>query len=133
MCDDYINELRMNSEEAEQFFAHILAFTMNPGKVHKKIEEKEEGIVIVDVRKHEVYKYGHIPGAISIPKEELENRLNELSRNNIHIVYTYDPYCSLAVKACLFLARNGFPAVKMKGGYDAWANYYKYEIEKSEA
>ena len=131
--DDYIKEVTKNAERAEHFFADYLAYTLGPVELKEKIKIKEklheEGeLVILDVRRHDDYKKGHIEGAVSIPKEELEDRMNELSRNNLHIVYCYNAFCHLGARACLFLARNGFEAMELCGGYDTWANDFKFPV-----
>lgn len=43
--------------------------------------------VFVDVRGDEYYAQAHIPGALSIPLEDLVNRLNELDPNSWIITY----------------------------------------------
>ena len=42
---------------------------------------------IVDVRSKDSYDQGHIPGALSIPENELAGRLNELNPNDWIITY----------------------------------------------
>ncbi len=43
--------------------------------------------VFVDVRGDDSYNSGHIPGALSIAEEELENRFSELDPNDWIITY----------------------------------------------
>jgi len=43
--------------------------------------------VIVDVRSLDTYRSEHVKGALSIPIDELESRLNELPRNKMIITY----------------------------------------------
>lgn len=43
--------------------------------------------VFVDVRDGDSYTAGHIPGALSMPLTELENRLGELNRSDWVITY----------------------------------------------
>ena len=43
--------------------------------------------VFVDVRDKESYETGHIPGAMSIPLREIEERMNELNPNDWLILY----------------------------------------------
>jgi len=44
-------------------------------------------IVIVDVRNKEAFDEGHIPGAVSIPWEEIEGRYTELPQDKEIITY----------------------------------------------
>ena len=48
------------------------------------------GVLVVDVRPREVYDRGHIPGAVSIPLDDLEAHLDRLAREKRPIV----TYCS---------------------------------------
>lgn len=43
--------------------------------------------VFVDVRGDDLYNTGHIPGALSIAEEEMENRFTELDPNDWIITY----------------------------------------------
>lgn len=54
-----------------------------------EIMEQNEGYVILDVRTHEEYKEGHIPNAICIPNEMIdESVINELpDKNQLILIY----------------------------------------------
>ena len=43
--------------------------------------------VFIDARPKASYDAGHIPGALSIPADELQNRLGELKKNDWIITY----------------------------------------------
>ncbi len=47
-------------------------------------------IVVLDVRSHEAYLQGHIPGAISIPLQSIESHAEEFKKSTKPIV----AYCS---------------------------------------
>ena len=47
----------------------------------------EPEMVILDVRTPSEYEDAHIEGAINIPVEEIVDRLNELSANDVILVY----------------------------------------------
>ncbi len=44
-------------------------------------------VVFVDVRDRDAYQRGHIPGALALPLDELENRLGELDKQQWIIAY----------------------------------------------
>lgn len=125
---DYIDEIRRNSEVAESFFAEKLAFTLGPVELKNMMEAKK--VKLIDVRRKEDYDEGHIPEAISIPKDELKARLGELSQNDVHVVYCYNQQCHLGAAAALNLAREGYPAMELDGGFDVWANDFEFEVVK---
>jgi len=51
---------------------------------------------VLDVRPAEEYRAGHLAGAISIPLDELQDRLAELPRDQEIIAYCRGPYCVFA-------------------------------------
>jgi len=68
------------------------------------------------VRPKEEYIAGHIPGAISIPLEELQLRLADLPRNQEIVAYCRGPYCVLSIQAVELLRARGFTAVRLAEG-----------------
>jgi rhodanese-related sulfurtransferase/DNA-binding transcriptional ArsR family regulator len=75
---------------------------------------------LLDVRPGEEYRAGHIPGALSVPLDELEQRLAELPRDGEVVAYCRGPYCVLAVEAVRLLRRHGFNAVRLEEGVPEW-------------
>ena len=64
-----------------------------------KSRMKSGAVVLVDVRPAKEYEAGHIPGAISIPHDELEGRLRELPKDQEVVAYCRGPYCVFADQA----------------------------------
>ena len=50
------------------------------------------------------YEIGHIPGAISMPYEEIKDRMKELNKDDLHVIYCYNNYCHLGARAAFLLA-----------------------------
>ncbi|MEO8036912.1 MAG: metalloregulator ArsR/SmtB family transcription factor, partial [Acidobacteriota bacterium] len=61
--------------------------------------------VLIDVRPREEYVAGHLPGALSVPLDELGTRLKELGKDREVVAYCRGPYCMLSSDAVLLLAR----------------------------
>ena len=94
---------------------------MEPVNRDSLIQRVKEGTVIVlDVRPTEEYQAGHIPGAISIPLKELEQRLSVLPQDREIVAYCRGPYCVLAVQAVQMLRAKGFHAFRMEDGVQDW-------------
>lgn len=77
-----------------------------------------EGI-IVDIRSTEKYNDNHILNAIHIPKDQLI--INPKKYLNFSTTYYF--YCqhgSKSIQLCMFLQKQGYKAVNIKGGYEAW-------------
>lgn len=77
-------------------------------------------LIILDVRPQLEYKQGHIPGARSIPIEELENRLSELPKEQEIVAYCRGPYCVFADEAVELLSKHGHQVRRMQEGYPDW-------------
>ncbi len=77
-------------------------------------------VIVLDVRPREEYRAGHIPGAVSIPLAELEERLAELPRDREIVAYCRGPYCVLSVRAVELLRAKGFRAVRLAEGPPDW-------------
>jgi len=85
----------------------------------KEMIDIDPSLVILDVRTEEEYAKGHIEGAINIPLEELEQRLDELDRERAILVYCWSGVRS--ERACEMLIESGFRKVyNMEGGISAW-------------
>jgi rhodanese-related sulfurtransferase len=81
---------------------------------------QEGEVTVLDVRPTTEFESGHIPGATSVPVEELEQRLSEIPRDQPVVAYCRGPYCVLAVEAVELLRRHGFSARRMKDGFPEW-------------
>lgn len=125
---EYIDKIRRDVETAERFFAEKLAFTLGPVELTKMMEGKK--VKVIDVRRKDDYDEGHIPGAISIPKEELPEAFSSLSQNDIHVIYCYNQQCHLGAAAALRLAKNGFPVMELDGGFQVWSEVFGFDVEK---
>jgi rhodanese-related sulfurtransferase/DNA-binding transcriptional ArsR family regulator len=88
------------------------------GELKRRI--KEGSIVVLDVRPATEYESGHIAGARSIPIDELSNRLKELPKSKTIVAYCRGPYCVFADEAMSLLAKRGFKALRLEGGFPDW-------------
>jgi rhodanese-related sulfurtransferase len=77
-------------------------------------------VVVLDVRPSDEYVAGHIPGAVSIPVDELESRLAELATSKELVAYCRGPYCVFAPQAVRLLRAHGFKARRLEEGVTEW-------------
>ncbi len=75
---------------------------------------------IIDLRKNEHYKAGHIPGAVNIRANELlpSKKLAYLPKNKPIVLYCYKGYTSVATTA--YLRVLGYDAYSLKFGYHSF-------------
>lgn len=126
--DEKLKDLREDSKEAVKFFTKIMAFTVGPAELKDMLENNNIGIL--DVRDKQDYLEGHIPNAVSIPRAELDNRYEELSKEKTYVVYCYNQQCHLGACACRFLATKDYKVVHLDGGYKVWTEDFQYAVTK---
>jgi rhodanese-related sulfurtransferase/DNA-binding MarR family transcriptional regulator len=79
-----------------------------------------DGLVVLDVRPAVEYQAGHLPGAVSIPVEELRRRLAELPGDREIVAYCRGPYCAFAHEAVALLRGEGLSARRLEDGLPEW-------------
>jgi rhodanese-related sulfurtransferase len=77
-------------------------------------------VTVLDVRPEAEFAAGHIPGAISIPVEQLRRRLAELPEDTEVVAYCRGPYCVFAHDAVRLLKASGRHARRLAGGMPEW-------------
>jgi rhodanese-related sulfurtransferase/DNA-binding transcriptional ArsR family regulator len=77
-------------------------------------------VTVLDVRPGAEFAAGHIPGAVSIPIEELPGRLAELPDDVEIVAYCRGAYCAFAHEAVRLLTRRGRQAVRLAEGMLEW-------------
>ena len=77
-------------------------------------------VVILDVRPRAEFLAGHIPGALSVPLDQLDEALARLPRRAQIVAYCRGPYCVLAPQAVERLRSKGFTARRLADGMPEW-------------
>jgi len=77
-------------------------------------------VVLLDVRPAVEFEAGHIPGARSIPIDELAGRIDELPPGQEIAAYCRGRYCVFADDAVRLLAARGFRARRLLAGVRDW-------------
>ena len=85
----------------------------------KKMMESEKTIV-VDVRTLEEYNEGHIPNAVSIPLETIENEAEAKLKNKDDLILVYCRSGRRSREAALKLIEKGYTNVIDFGGIKDW-------------
>ncbi|MCP5142008.1 MAG: metalloregulator ArsR/SmtB family transcription factor [Zoogloeaceae bacterium] len=107
--DRIVSAYRSLQEQMEPIGAAELLARLKDGKV-----------TLLDVRPHEEYEAGHVPGAINIPLAELESRIHELDPKCEVVAYCRGYFCLLADDAVTRLRRNGLNARRLSSGFPKW-------------
>lgn len=109
----YLRKASASETKEEVKFPH----TINNQELQQKIESGEK-LNILDVREPAEYAFGRIPGAISLPLGELEEKLSSLNPDDEYVVV-----CRTGNRsdiACQMLADKGFKVKNALPGMSGW-------------
>jgi rhodanese-related sulfurtransferase/DNA-binding transcriptional ArsR family regulator len=81
---------------------------------------RSKKVVILDTRPASEYVAGHIAGAISVPVDDLQRRLQQLTKGKEYVAYCRGPYCVYADRAVELLRANGRRARRLLDGFPEW-------------
>jgi len=77
-------------------------------------------VIVLDVRPPAEYAAGHIPGARSVPPDEVLGQLGGLSTDTEIVAYCRGRYCVYADEAVRELSRHGYRARRLEDGFPEW-------------
>lgn len=87
-------------------------------------ERLERGdVLLIDVRPEAEYVAGHLPGAVSVPPDQLElvdDLLQNIPDDRDVVAYCRGPYCVFADDAVRHLSARGRRAVRLQEGFPEW-------------
>ena len=86
----------------------------------QRIMEREEGYVIVDVRREDEFLSGHIPGAILIPNESIEDTPPAQLPDRDQLILIYCRSGNRSKQASQKLANMGYTNICEFGGINTW-------------
>lgn len=124
---DLLDALRLVAErhvaEVEKLVNTYLTVkdSLEPIPRTELLERARDGLVtVIDVRPPEEYAAGHVPGAVNIPLNQLESKLNELGEHKEIVAYCRGPHCILAFDAVARLREKGLTARRLEDGFPEW-------------
>jgi rhodanese-related sulfurtransferase len=82
--------------------------------------ERDPRPLVLDVRPAAEFLSGHIPGAVSVPPDELAPRLRRLPRADDVVAYCRGSFCVFADDAVRALRESGRRAVRLEDGFPEW-------------
>jgi rhodanese-related sulfurtransferase/DNA-binding transcriptional ArsR family regulator len=94
---------------------------LEPVPADEVLARARKGLVtVLDVRPPEEYAAGHLPGAINVPVERLEDYLGRLPKKREVIAYCRGPYCLMSFEAVAALRKRGWKARRLEEGFPEW-------------
>ena len=119
--------------EAASHFSRKLAFETDCADVHAAMRGGAQDFVLLDVRDTAAYAMGHVPGALTLPHEDITaERMMAWPHDMLFVVYCAGPHSNGADKAACKLARLGRPVKVMIGGITGWSDQgFPFEVTQS--
>ena len=103
---------------------------MSMEEVQNRIQSDKPDILLLDVRERNAFEQEHIPGAMLIPRGQLELRVNEQLPDPTQRIVVYCDYGRISTLAAATLREMGFDrAVALDGGIEGWKEA-SYPLEK---
>ena len=98
---------------------NVLSGLCSPVQWSEVAAYQDRGYELIDVRTTEEFDTGHMPGARSLPLDQLRERADEVSAKDLVVT------CQVGVRghtATLLLGELGFNVKNLDGGYQTWAH-----------
>lgn len=109
------------SHRAIAHFQSALEFETDCWDVNASMRAGAKDFVLLDVRSHELYARGHVPGALSLPHGKIvASKMAEWPADTLFVVYCAGPHCNGAHRGAIRLAQLGRPVKLMIGGITGW-------------
>jgi rhodanese-related sulfurtransferase/DNA-binding transcriptional ArsR family regulator len=102
----------------EEFAVPGAENTLALAELERRLEKGS--VTLIDVRPALEYASGHLPGAISVPPDEVAQRIEHLPRDRTVVAYCRGAYCLFADEAVAYLRQNGFDAYRLDVGWPEW-------------
>jgi rhodanese-related sulfurtransferase len=81
---------------------------------------QRRNVVVIDVRPSAEYAAGHIPGARSVPPDEVRRHLRTIPKDKEIVAYCRGPFCVYADDVVRSLQRRGVRARRLEDGFPEW-------------
>ena len=90
-------------------------------ELSSRLEAAPEELIVLDVRERDAYEQGHIPGAVLLPRGQLELRVNQDLPDPTRRIVVCCEFGRISTLAAATLREMGFRrAVALDGGIKAW-------------
>ncbi len=100
--------------------AAIVPF-MSLAELRASLDAPRTGLMVLDVRERDAYQSGHIPGAVHLPRGQLELRVNDELKDPTQRILVCCEFGRISTLAAATLRTMGFQgAVALDGGMKAW-------------
>jgi len=124
---DHLTEALRTNRSGGKTVAQLLAEAsreiafMSMDEVRDRVERGDRDLVLLDVREKEQFVAGHLPGAMHVPRGQLELRVDKELPDPGARILTYCQLGKVSTLAAATLRAMGYTrAVALDGGYADW-------------
>ncbi len=101
-------------------FENKLKFEIDSWDVNQAMEKKSK-MIVIDARSEEAYENEHIPQAISLHHQIMdEQNTVHLDKDFLYVTYCDGIGCNASTKGALKMTKLGFRTKELLGGLDWW-------------
>ena len=128
--DEVVELLKMIRQISERQLADVSRLVdtyltikdqLEPVQRDELLERVRQGLVtVIDVRPEDEYAAGHLPGAINVPPDELQQRLQNIDPDREVVAYCRGPHCVYSYDAVEMLREKGLKASRLEDGFPEW-------------
>jgi rhodanese-related sulfurtransferase len=93
--------------------------TMTRAELAERLRRQPRPVVL-DVRPAAEFQAGHVPGALSVPPDQLAGTMTRLPNDSDVVAYCRGPFCIYADDAVRALRTRGHQAVRLEDGFPEW-------------
>lgn len=102
------------------YFQSKLDYEMDPFDLFTAME-KGKDVIPLDTRKSGAYEKEHIPGAISIPHRDMDEKsTSRLDKTKTYACYCKGVGCNASTWGALKMSKLGFKVKELYGGIACW-------------
>lgn len=91
---------------------------ISPDELLSRLENGD--VILLDVRPSQEYQAGHLPGAISMPLDDLSGNIEAIPNDKKIVAYCRGPYCVYADLALELLSSRGWDVARLEDGVAEW-------------
>jgi len=107
-------------QEQIDYYKSKLTFEMDPSDLYSAFEENTD-FIAVDTRQAFGFEKEHIPTAINVPHQEMnEETTKHLDKTKTYVCYCDGIGCNASTKGALKMTKLGFKVKELIGGLEWW-------------
>lgn len=100
---------------------NYLSLYISHFEVLRDMKSPDPAYVILDVRNAPAeIKKDQIKGAIALPAKDMDDKISELDKEKIYVVYDWNSGTILGKQVLLVLLKAGYKAYELAGALEGW-------------